>query len=134
MRIHRAAVGAKHLALGSNTVLVPSFHEFCIPIVEGVFFMGQVGRLIDIVARLSDFDEYDTIYAAEPWMEDSDAMVATPLDTGRSPPEAVEAGFDYFLEIHISIEVIEGWIASLTDNPSLSETCQRLIEYATNDA
>jgi len=96
--------------------------------------MGQVDRLIDIVARLSEFDEYDTIYAAEPWTEDSDAMVATGLDTGRLPPEAVEAGFEYFLEIFISREVIEGWLASLTEKPSLSETCKRLIEYATYDA
>lgn len=96
--------------------------------------MGKVGRLIEIVERLSEFDEYDTIYASEPWTEDSDAMVATGLDTGKSPPEAIEAGLEYFLEIFISREVIEGWLASLTEKPSLSETCQRLIEYATNDA
>ncbi len=96
--------------------------------------MGQVGGLIDIVERLSEFDKYDTIYAAEPWTEDSDAMVATEPDSGGLPLEAAEAGFEYFLEIFISREVIEGWLASLTEKPSLSETCQRLIEYATNDA
>ena len=96
--------------------------------------MGQVGRLIEIVARLSEFDEYDTIYAAEPWTEDSRAMVATEPESGGLPPEAVEAGFEYFLEIFISREVIEGWLASLAEKPSLSETCQRLIEYATYDA
>ncbi|ESX85950.1 hypothetical protein X754_29040 [Mesorhizobium sp. LNJC403B00] len=98
------------------------------------FSLGQVGRLIDIVARLSEFDEYDTIYASEPWTEDSDAMVATGLDTGRSPPEAVEAGLEYFLEIHICREVIEGWLASIKEKPSLAGVCQRLIEYAINDA
>jgi hypothetical protein len=97
-------------------------------------FMGQVSTLIDIVARLSDFDKYDTIYAVEPWTENSDAMVATEPDSGGLPLEAAEAGFAYFLEIIISREVVEGWLASLTDDPSLSETCQRLIEYATNDA
>lgn len=44
------------------------------------------------------------------------AMVATGLDTGRSPPEAVEAGLEYFLEIHICREVIEGWLASIKKN------------------
>jgi len=96
--------------------------------------MGQVGRLIDIVARLSDFDEYDTIYALEPWTEDSDAMVATRTDSGRLPSEAVEAGLEYFLEVHISREFIEDWIASIKEEPSLSEICQRLIQYAVNDA
>ncbi|QND55613.1 hypothetical protein [Mesorhizobium huakuii] len=96
--------------------------------------MGKVGRLIEIVERLSEFDEYDTIYASEPWTEDPDAMVATGLDTGRSPPEAVEAGLEYFLEIHISREVIEGWLASIEEKPSLSAVCQRLIQYAVNDA
>lgn len=96
--------------------------------------MGQVGRLIDLVAKLSEFDEYDTIYAAEPWTEDSDAMVATEPESGGLPLEASEAGMTYFLEIFISREVIEGWLASLTEKPNLSETCQRLIEYATYDA
>ncbi len=96
--------------------------------------MGQVGRLIEIVARLSEFDEYDTIYAAEPWTENSDAMVATEPESGGLPLEASEAGMEYFLEIFISREFIEGWLPSLPQKPSLSETCQRLIEYATYDA
>jgi len=96
--------------------------------------MGQVGRLIEIVERLSEFDEDDTIYASEPWTEDSDAMVATGPDTGRLPPAAIEAGLEYFLEIDISREVIEGWLASIKEKPSLAAVCQRLIQYAVNDA
>ena len=61
-------------------------------------------------------------------------MVATEPDSGGLPLAVAEAGFAYFLEIFISREVIEGWLASLTEQPNLSETCQRLIEYATYDA
>jgi len=31
-------------------------------------------------------------------------------------------------------EVLEGWIASLDEKPTLAAICQRLIEYATYDA
>ena len=31
-------------------------------------------------------------------------------------------------------EVLEGWIASLDEKPTLAAICQRLIEYAINDA
>jgi hypothetical protein len=96
--------------------------------------MGQVGRLIDIVGRLSDFDEDDTIYVSEPWTEDSDAMVAPEPDEGLVPPAAAQKGLTYFIEIFIAIEFIEAWVASLDEKPSLSAICERLIYYATYDA
>ena len=61
-------------------------------------------------------------------------MVATEPDSGGLPSEVTEAGLKYFLEIDISREFIEGWLASKKKNPSLSEVCQRLIQYAINDA
>jgi hypothetical protein len=54
--------------------------------------MGQIIKLLDIVGRLSEFDEGDTIYVSEPWTEDSDAMVATGPEGGwcqrRQPKRA----------------------------------------------
>ncbi|ESY28146.1 hypothetical protein X747_32670 [Mesorhizobium sp. LNJC384A00] len=67
------------------------------------FSLGQVGRLIDIVARLSEFDEYDTIYASEPWTEDSDAMVATGLDTEDRHRRPSKPVWNIFLR-YISVE------------------------------
>ncbi|PBB32743.1 hypothetical protein EOA60_04615 [Mesorhizobium sp. M1A.F.Ca.IN.020.06.1.1] len=97
--------------------------------------MGKITKLLDVVGRLSDFDEEDTIYVSEPWTEDSDAMVATaPDDTMVPPKAAAKAGLTYFIEIFIAIEVIEGWIASQKEKPSLSAICDRLIYYATYDA
>ncbi|MER9891701.1 hypothetical protein NKJ40_06290 [Mesorhizobium sp. M0119] len=96
--------------------------------------MGKIIKLLDIVGRLSDFDEDDTIYVAEPWTEGSDAMVATEPEDALVPAKAAKAGLTYFIEIFIAIEFTEAWVASLQEKPSLSAICQRLIEYATNDA
>jgi hypothetical protein len=91
-------------------------------------------RLGDIVKRLSEFDGDDTIYASEPWTENSDAIVARELESGGLPPEAAVASMKYFLEVSIASDFLEDWIASLQDEPSASATCKRLIQYATNDA
>lgn len=97
--------------------------------------MGKIMKLLDIVGRLSDFDEDDTIYVAEPWTEDSNAMVATAPDDSTVPPKAAaKAGLTYFIEIFIAIEFTEAWVASLEEKPSLSAICERLIYYATYDA
>ncbi|MFD2052812.1 hypothetical protein ACFSQT_06720 [Mesorhizobium calcicola] len=91
-------------------------------------------KLLDIVGRLSELDEADTIYVSEPWTENSDAMVAPQPEGALVPAEAAKEGLTYFLEIHIAIEVTEGWVASLKEKPSLSAVCERLIYYATYDA
>ena len=102
--------------------------------------MGQIIRLADIIARLSEFDEDEeeenTIYAREPWTADSDATVVREReeDDGEPPPDVTEAGLAYFLEIDIAREFVEGWIASLSDEPNASAICERVIQYAINDA
>jgi hypothetical protein len=96
--------------------------------------VGQVMRLGNVVERLSDFDQEDTIYAQEPWSEESVAMVAREPDEGGVPIEAAKAGMTYFLEIFIAKEFVEDWVSSPQEIPSLSSTCRRLIEYAINDA
>jgi hypothetical protein len=100
--------------------------------------MGQIVKLIELVGHLAELDDEDTIYAREPWTEDSDAMVARE-DPDRKPYgiplEAAEAGLAYFLEVFIARdEVLEGWIASLDEKPTLTAICQQLIYYATYDA
>jgi hypothetical protein len=100
--------------------------------------MGQIVKLLKLVECLDELDGEDTIYACEPWAEDSDAMVA-PEDPESAaqfyiPLEAVEAGMNYFLEVFIAREVVEGWIASLDEKPTPTAICQRLIRYAIDDA
>ena len=103
--------------------------------------MGQIVRLADIIARLSEFDGDDTIYAREPWTEGSDAMVAREPEPdeeheygGLPAPEATEAGLGYFREIYLAMELAEALIASSSEEPSASAICERIIQYAINDA
>ena len=100
--------------------------------------MGKIVKLIELVERLAEWDDDEnTIFACEPWTEDSDAMVALP-DPERKPYEipleAAEAGMNYFIEVFIAREFVEGFIASLDEKPTLAAICQRLIYYATYDA
>ncbi|MER9602603.1 hypothetical protein [Mesorhizobium sp. M7A.F.Ca.US.010.02.1.1] len=86
---------------------------------EEDFPYGEKMKVLDIVGRLSEFDEEDpvyaaepTIYAAEPWTEDSDAMVLPQQDGVLVPAEAAKEGLAYFLEINLAIEITEALVAS----------------------
>ena len=96
--------------------------------------MGQVVTLGDVIDRLSDFDNEDTIYASEPWTEQSEAMVAREPDAGGLPSEASEAGMVYFLEVGIAREVVEDCLALLNGQLAPLAICRRVIDYAINDA
>ena len=96
--------------------------------------MGQVGKLVEIIGALSEFDVEDTIFASEPWSEGSSATVAREPLTGRPLAEAKMAGMKYFLEISVAREFVEDWIATLEDPPSSHSLCERLIQYAIDDA
>lgn len=96
--------------------------------------MGQGMRLGDVIDGLPEFDSEDTIYASEPWTEQSEAMLAREPDTGGLPPEVSDAGMKYFLEVSIAQDFVEDWVASLKQQPTPSAICQRLIDYAINDA
>src|SRR5258708_34639099 len=64
-----------------------------------LFQMGRLVKLIKLVERLAELDGEDTIYACEPWTEDSDAMVAREDPESVQfgiPLEAAEAGMKYF--------------------------------------
>jgi hypothetical protein len=100
--------------------------------------MGQIVKLIELLARLDELNSEAIIYACEPWTADSDAMVA--LEDPESglpfgmPPEAAEAGMKYFLEVFTTREVVEGWLSNLDEKPTLAAICQRVIQYAIYDA
>lgn len=96
--------------------------------------MGQVGRLCDVIDRLFELDSETTIYASEPWTERSEAMVAREPDAGGLPREASDAGMKYFLEVRIAQDFVEDWLASSNGWPMSSTVCQRVIDYAINDA
>jgi hypothetical protein len=96
--------------------------------------MGQMMTLAQVVDRLAEFDTADTIYASEPWLPSSPAVVAPEPAPGALPDIATNSGMTYFLEVNIAAEFLEDWIAGKGEAPSPSAACQRLIEYAVNDA
>ena len=90
--------------------------------------------LNDLINQLYSFDEEKTIYAKRPWHPDTVATVATEPDEGGIPDEAAEIGAEYFLEIFLANEFLEGWVSNLDKAPTIEEKCLRLIKYAENDA
>jgi len=90
--------------------------------------------LFEAIRDLDSLPEENTIYASEPWTADSQAIIAYEPDTGGLPVEAQELGLEYFLEVFIAREFLEGWIRSLDAEPTLQQKCERLIQYAINDA
>jgi hypothetical protein len=90
--------------------------------------------LKDTTLRLSECHESHTIYAARPWEPSSVAVVAPEPEGGAVPAAAQQHGCVYFLEVSIASEFLRDWQASLGREPSVAETCRRLIHYAENDA
>lgn len=97
--------------------------------------MGQkVMTLVEVVRRLGDFDQAYTIYAAEPWTENSPAIVAYEPVEGGLPADAFRLGLSYFLEIAIANDFLHDWSSAQKFPQKDTEKCQRLIDYAVKDA
>ena len=90
--------------------------------------------LHEVISKIDEFDEDQTIYLRHPWTQDSTAMVAFEPDDGGLPTEAEENGLGYFVEVAIARDVLEDWAAELSTPPTVSEQCERLIQYGVNDA
>src|SRR5258708_3324507 len=99
-----------------------------------LFKMGQAVTLFEAIKNLSDLDENDTIYVAEPWTENSKAIVAPEPVSGGLPAEAAGLGLKYFLEVSVAREVLEGWTGVLGAEPNLRAKVERLTRYAIDDA
>jgi hypothetical protein len=90
--------------------------------------------LIEVINNLETLDQESTIYASEPWTEDSTALIATEPEEGGIPSNAAKLGLKYFLEVFVARDFIEDWMASLDAKPTPQEKCSRLIQYAVKDA
>ena len=91
-------------------------------------------NLSDVLRDPEALDADGTIYAARPWTENSEAIVAHEPEAGGLPVEAERLGLDYFLETFIAREFLEGWMSTLAEMPTLQQKCTRLISYAIHDA
>lgn len=75
----------------------------------------------------SDFDDLMTVYVKKPWDAGSDTIITPQPDDGSTAP--IQEHY-YFLEVFI----IKDWLEEL-DSPVVSEeTCNRIVQYAINDA
>lgn len=90
--------------------------------------------LLEITEKLDEMDREQTIYAAEPWSPYSAAVVAEEPQRGGVPTVASERGMSYFLEVFIARDFLDDWQAASRKKFSTQERCQRLIDYAINDA
>lgn len=95
---------------------------------------GNEMTLNDVIKQLDSLDDENTIYVKKPWSPDSEAIVATEPDEGGVPDEAAKINAEYFLEIFLANEFLEGWLSNLDQEPSVKDQCLRLIKYAENDA
>jgi hypothetical protein len=89
-------------------------------------------KLIEIVRDLDASDDEGTIYAAQPWNENSEAIVARETPQGVDQYKSLR--LEYFIEVFIARDFLKGWIANLGAEPTLQQKCSRLIHYARDDA
>jgi hypothetical protein len=104
------------------------------PLIECANLGKVIMTLLEAILDLDRLDEASTIYAASPWSADSQVVVAQAPDTGQLPPEAQRRGLQYFLEVAVARDFLDGWAAHLASQPTTRERCARLIQYALNDA
>jgi hypothetical protein len=96
--------------------------------------MGEVMTMLEVVRSLDFLDEESTIYASEPWTENSKVVVAPEPEAGGVPLGAQEGDMKYFIEVFVARQFLEGWRENLDVEPTLQEKCVRLIQYAITDA
>ena len=87
-------------------------------------------RLIDIINEIRMRDSLDdrmTVYAKREWTPNSEAILTQQPEDGSTVPID---GHDYFLEAFI----IKDWVDELESPEVTPEQCNRIIQYAINDA
>jgi len=96
--------------------------------------MEEITRLGDVLGRLALLDQDATIYAAEPWTDESAAIVAIEPPSGGLPEETTRRGLKYFLEVSEARDFLTGWEATRSESPTAQERRARIIRYAIDDA
>jgi hypothetical protein len=90
--------------------------------------------LKEAILGLESVDRDGTIFAAEPWTENSHVVIERVTETGLATTQAVKCGLKYFLEVSIAQEFLQDWKENLGAEPSLKQQCARLVQYAMTDA
>lgn len=89
--------------------------------------------LLEVIERIESFNEDDTIGASRPWTVYSEAIVGPrPEDDTFSSFQRMY-GKDYFLEVFVAKEFLQD-LKGDEAYQTLEGKCERLIQYAVNDA
>lgn len=87
--------------------------------------------LTDLVGRLDSLSDDEMIVARRPWTAESQCAIVRPADDLGVPTHVKQAGFEYFLEVHVAKEVV----GVLRDRPILEQgKVDLLLFYAEHDA
>jgi hypothetical protein len=89
--------------------------------------------LLKLVEKLDELEEEDVLFAREKWAPESEAAVFRLTEDYMAPEEPKRLGLKYFLEVHIALDVLDGFILE-KPHATTRQKCQRLIEYAIHDA
>jgi hypothetical protein len=84
-------------------------------------------QALNLINTKDDFDALMTVYVKKQWDTDSETIIVPQPEDGRIAPVD---GHDYFLEVFI----IKDWLMDLGSSEVSEETCNRIIQYAINDA
>lgn len=92
---------------------------------------GSGMKLRELLRFRRDWSEYQTIYVAEPWSGDADALLCSEPADMADPIIQSGKHYAYFLEGFIARDFLDDLDAS--DDVSQA-ACERLIRYAIDDA
>jgi hypothetical protein len=85
----------------------------------------------EVLARVEEFSEEETVFSRRPWRFDEDAILVRMDEEGRIPSSTTAAGWDYFLEVTVAKEVLEVFEGA---PPTPGERRNLLLFYGENDA
>lgn len=93
-------------------------------------------RLSELLQSAAGWPDVDaTIFVAQPWSCEADAIIIAPAPDSTEPVQQDGARYSYFLETLIARDVIQDYAAS--DEGAFAKErgkCERLIRYAEDDA
>jgi len=93
-------------------------------------------QLIELLQSASGWrDDKATIYVAQPWSCEADAIIVTPAPVTTDPIDRDATSYSYFLEALIARDFVEDYTAT-GEGASANDRqlCERVIRYAEDDA
>jgi hypothetical protein len=89
-------------------------------------------NLYEVVSNIETLHDGYTIYAVTPWHPLSEAECAVEPSDVSVPESISKKGMVYFLEVFLAREFLNDF--NCQGSYTMEQQCERLIQYATNDA